>query len=321
MSIHPITENKNLTGVKAPWAGAEERWRAGIVPPPVARKPESFHLSEDGQPLLAVPNHRNTLSGLTLTAEELQVVRTSLPPTPEMAKRSKKQNPWKLTSIISMTAVVCAVALVMYQSASGSELPVSPKAAAPVVLAQPVDAGVSQVEGAEVVSAAPAPSVAETEESLEFSLAESLAVMSSPARKLPTARAAATAEPAIAPQDTVAIAGVTNTNIEIAGDPIVESAKSESGELSVPDNSIADASAEGELKSAAVVNAVSIGGNTQTSQQPVLPSREYIRTAMDEVRGDIEKCRMGVSGRMVVEMVIAGETGKVVSSRVIDKNL
>ncbi|MBN2528849.1 MAG: hypothetical protein JXR76_20835 [Deltaproteobacteria bacterium] len=59
---------------------------------------------------------------------------------------------------------------------------------------------------------------------------------------------------------------------------------------------------------------------TVTPQQtaPSVPSRAAVKSAMDSVSSRVSQCAMGVGGRIVIKIVVAGASGRVASAQVVD---
>jgi hypothetical protein len=58
--------------------------------------------------------------------------------------------------------------------------------------------------------------------------------------------------------------------------------------------------------------------NNASGEMPVRPSERAVRSAMAKVAPMVQSCPRDVSGKMIVQMVVSGASGKVVSSEVID---
>jgi len=105
-------------------------------------------------------------------------------------------------------------------------------------------------------------------------------------------------------------------------------------EASIPaeeEKIIADAPADGgeaeTLDPAAMATLESIAGPAfRVPDEPVLspplpalPQKDEIVRTMDRLASDVVRCRAGeMSGRIVLELVVSGETGKVLSAKTVD---
>ncbi|MBN2525716.1 MAG: hypothetical protein JXR76_04920 [Deltaproteobacteria bacterium] len=58
-------------------------------------------------------------------------------------------------------------------------------------------------------------------------------------------------------------------------------------------------------------------GTAGDATMPMRPSRAQVKEAMDEITPYIHNCKFSRTGRLVLEMVVAGESGKVLSARVL----
>ena len=52
---------------------------------------------------------------------------------------------------------------------------------------------------------------------------------------------------------------------------------------------------------------------------PEMPSKALVRSTMDSLVSEVKKCKGGLEGRVVVEVVVSGTTGRVIASKAIDQ--
>lgn len=108
-------------------------------------------------------------------------------------------------------------------------------------------------------------------------------------------------------------ADMPDGNISTQSDGFKKDRKRDHGALiSSVDNPANDA-----VKSGVETVQVPDGYNTP-DEMPVRPSERAVRSAMAKVAPMVQSCPREISGKMVVQMVVSGASGKVVSSEVID---
>ncbi|MBN2343036.1 MAG: hypothetical protein JXX29_01960 [Deltaproteobacteria bacterium] len=335
------------TATPAPWVGAEADWRSGIP-----SRPSMFSLPP--QPKYAV-SMRDTLAGLELTSEELQTVRTSLPPPPEEARQERKANPWKGVSIAAMfvAAVLITWLVAQQRFSSASESGVAPQLNTQVASVSSVNSAdaYSQRENQipESVSAVTVPvndeswdfSIDETSERSEYLTGDrkhrraAFAHRSSLPLSEPVDAAGVEADAMVSEDGAVGEASADDRT-QAAETPAEESAPVPG--LAIDNKDAPSGISEGvgssarQRESDASANPAAMStlnelltteesdnpGRAVRSAIPELPSKDMIASVMAKITPNVKQCKMTQSGRLVVKMVVSGETGRVVSSQVVD---
>jgi len=310
----PEREGSTFATALAPWVGAERAWRTGIVPPPHRRAkdyPESASGERDHTPL-----------ELELSEAEMKTVLSSLPPASPQPSSSR------LTMRLLSYASVAAVSVVITWLVTNYNAPVTsrPSAAPPkpseqelVVLQSPPD-GCGAGSTCDVDQAQPA----------EHSAEASPSAVGTPKEEAAAALADEAAEPEASPEDTTQKA---RHSLAIRDRTRAErrAASLETEEIDPPDAlpSPQSAASDDAVTKAEPNREEALGQEVPESPESPAPaakvshgtslSKDLVRQKMEGIAPVVRRCKNGVSGRVVVELVIDGRTGRVIDSRAIDQ--
>ena len=370
-AANPLRDGSTFASDDAPWVGAEQRWRSGIVPPP--HEEASGYLE-----LLQKVNDEET-QGLTLTMNELETVLSSLPPAPVPPRKSfgaiRGTTGARLLSytLVAGLAMIVTWAIMgrensaVSSSAGGegetatslSEIRPQHKAIAttapPPVCKMDATAGVIDESGqpaneARGASTVPRAATVVTAESTGPAAADTVSTRKSQrsrTRALSTARKE-TSERVSVLQLADALAASAPEKAALAVEPLAAVSETADGEVAAGNGSgnsmlgSADTRAERSKRddfSEATINSMATvlqmakvdrpenvndgppTSSSETSDAGRLQglSRASIARTMVSITPEVEKCRRSAPGRVVVELEVAGNTGRVIDARAVEQ--
>lgn len=354
----PLRDGSTFASDAAPWVGAEQRWRSGIVPPPHEDAAQYLDL------MRKVTSEEQ--EGLTLTMDELDTVLSTLPPAPVSAGGRgavRRRTSLRLLGYAMVAGIAMVFTWVVVgmrgadNSAKSSSAEGGRSDGAPTQLhaaASPIAADLNVVcptvvgedacekgsEDEEVVSErqlVSEPTVASVEAKAPVAPAPAAVKRSRSAKSSPTkvdavqrlsvyalANAAPVAEVPVAATETGELSTESSdeTNAEISAET-----------SSTHDEDAADPFAEAAIGSMASVLKMAKVERPEASPETLpdyrfsappeddsaaVPDKASIERTMGSIAPEVKKCNRGASGRVVIELDVAGNTGRVVSARAVD---
>ncbi len=338
-TVSPFPESlMNHPQRDVPWAGAEQEWQRGaIVPLPAPVKT---------QPAQAVENQHWMLD-IELSSDELQTVYSSFATSPSMAG---KWPGWFRGALVGLIIGGASVGLGMYfhpgaQTTEASESWANlPMGSAAAVDRSPDVSGTMSTPGESEAAALQVASFQKPQVKTVDGAQRKTRSMARPAKRwrgevaqesaVNLAELTPGATPVQSGPDSVPLTGgeqvaEPETSV-LTNAPQVDAAEPPADQLAMG-ASLTESPAENVAEPAAVpTTAVSaleklLRSDSSPSSVPRevnpddgLPDRDAIRMAMENIAPQVEKCKSATSGKMVVHMVVSGDTGRVISSRVID---
>jgi hypothetical protein len=323
---------------EAPWVGAEQAWRNGIVPPP--HEEASAYLK---QPMI------NDYRGLELTENELETVLSSLPPAPNTSTRLS----WvfRLLPYTAATGVLVGTIWMAPRSRDATRDAADPT---PVKAATALTAGVGRVE--EVAFEAMSVADDQTANPAGIAVEKHAAVINPPTQNpstVPAKGSRGASKQTVARQKVermsgrVSILALKSTVDDDAGNQNkpskidVESVlhPEEISQLSEADSpnareteTLAEAAigSMGEVLRLAVTAPKASNSSTEkrssgaspdallNKSSNAIPSATIIETVKSSIAPVVARCNTGVSGRVVVALEVKGTTGRVVSTTLVE---
>ncbi|MBN2528848.1 MAG: hypothetical protein JXR76_20830 [Deltaproteobacteria bacterium] len=250
----------------------------------------------------------------------LQSVRTSVPPPPGGSQRVRRKNPWKVVSFIAIFLVVGMGGWMLYSSEYAN--PGNAKSDYP--------AGI-EVDDAHSVSMKPASMVTAMD---NISTMNNDGEKSDAAAVVRTSAANEDVNPPVQPTPSAEDKGnrlktqpVVNRNSHrYAKKAQKERPRIQSGHSGVVHQSDDADSNLAQSNHGNDDDAASDADDEETvalaepqSAIPELPTKAAVRAAMKKVLPMMKSCRSDKAGKLVVQLVVSGATGKVMSSQVIDE--
>ena len=302
------------------------------------------------QPRHAVAFQPHSRAGLRAFDDELQIVRTSVPPPPEASAQRTTRNPWKIVAMVALFLLAILLGWNLNDQQrnffSGSFADLNPFAAstdAPsLVVTQPH--ATARHADTVAMNADDAVAVAISLSDKRADLSADDEMENEPLEKGAVAADAKSDRRTENSDDDSPIdrqwrrTDVENprrlNQREVAEKPLASSEGSEAdlqremldtkatGRLDKTNKTSVTATEDAESaddeNSAAAEAGTAPGEPTVSSAVPETPSREAVRKAMQAVRPVIESCRADTSGKLILKMIVSGSSGKIVSSEVID---
>jgi hypothetical protein len=297
-SVNELRDGETFAATSAPWVGAEKAWRQGIVPPP---HEDWIHYKTKLD-----PNDLPKSAGedLELTDLDVATVLSSLPPPPAKADAEAKTDETvqflKYAAVAVFTgAAMWAVFSVVHQEDSRS-VNASPNATAqaPAVIPATQSLPVSESSIAtpdKLPLPTPTPPALVPEQSSQLPAFE----------KRRSSHSAASVSVKISVSAPEAAA---NPPTPLSPD---EAAMEESAQDSQVAFGLSNPYAAPEPLRPTIKKAIDSEG------LPVTLSRQSVQTVMKSIQTEVLKCKGTRSGRMVMDLRVAGTTGRVIEAEAI----
>lgn len=316
--LNPLRDGDTFAPPSAPWVGAENAWRRGIVPPP--------H-EEWTQYKTRLDEEEITVSDLVLTDAEVATVLSTLPPpAPADRKTPAAAQLFKYAAVAALTAVMAwaIYGVSRFENSPAAKNTVTPASAGEI--AAPVMSGAATVEP----QLAAAVAATETEPKMEMVM--EFVMEASPVETAETT-AAVVSRPAFTASKTKSFEKIpTQPNtIEAASDTLNPYTESETAaptavssippasEPEISDEMSAELEAERDLENAFNLANPYQKAETQPTEISITAlkgdelslSRETVRNVMDGIAEKVAECGNGSEERIVMRVVVSGTTGRV----------
>ncbi len=352
---HTIS-GETFADASAPWVGAEQAWRQGIVPPP-HKDWVNYRFS--------IERTETSVEDLALTDEEVTTVLSSLPPPPPPNTRdtiaSVKRHPLEFVKYIAVSVIAIAIIWVVFtktehlkitqDKANIISLPMLIESSSHAQVLPTVQPTTSEIAGSANIHSSSVIIVPKFTEQEEADKAISQETMTEPRLLTDTLKASTktaaseksgnkksvTLSSSMMRVDENSLAEVIS--VPSPRNPYDESVENDASnpdknaensqkltiESQKPDETVSDTMAELD-KTFGLSNPYKSGFSLEKQKKtdstlPDTLSRDTVRQVMLSIEPEVKRCSDGRDGKVIVDFVVSGATGRVTEASLLPSKL